>query len=234
MQFKIHFLKLIEEMAKSIVIISVLINLATFAWGQTKFNDSLILQLALIATEDQTYRGQLETVQRKYGGISKEMQDLGKTIKEKDSINLIKIKAIIDKFGWLGPDIIGDDGNTTLFLVIQHSDIVTQEKYLPLLRTAVKNGKAKASSLALLEDRVALRQGKNQIYGSQVVWDMKTNEYYVLPLEDPENVDIRRSQVGLPPLSVYLSNWQLKWDIHQYNKDLPKVKTLYLAPRSSN
>jgi hypothetical protein len=214
-------------MAKSLFLVYILTNLTTFALGQSKLNDSLVLQLALIATEDQTYRGQLETVQSKYGGASKEMQDLGKTIREKDSINLIKVKAIIDKFGWLGPDVIGDEGNSTLFLVVQHSDINTQEKYLPLMREAVKNGKAKASSLALLVDRVALRQGKNQIYGSQVVWDMKTNEYYVMPLEDPENVDVRRSQVGLPPLSVYLSNWQLKWDINKYKKDLPKVKILY-------
>jgi hypothetical protein len=214
-------------MAKSLFLVYILTNLTTFALGQSRLNDSLVLQLALIATEDQTYRGQLETVQSKYGGASKEMQDLGKTIREKDSINLIKVKAIIDKFGWLGPDVIGDEGNSTLILVVQHSDINTQEKYLPLMREAVKNGKAKASSLALLVDRVALRQGKNQIYGSQVVWDMKTNEYYVMPLEDPENVDVRRSQVGLPPLSVYLSNWQLKWDINKYKKDLPKVKILY-------
>ncbi len=194
----------------------------------------MVKQLALIAIEDQTYRGQLETVQTKYGGDSKEMRDLGKIMVEKDSINLIKVKAIIDKFGWLGPDVIGDEGNSTLFLVIQHSDIVTQEKYLPIMREAVKNGKAKATSLALLEDRVALRRGKNQIYGSQVVWDMKSNEYFVLPLEDPENVDIRRSKVGLPPLSEYLNYWQMKWDIEKYKRDLPKVKTLYLNPKSKD
>ena len=165
--------------------------------------------------------------QSKYGGKSKEMDDLWKIIKEKDSVNLIKVKAIIDKYGWLGPDVIGDEGNAALFLVIQHSDIVSQEKYLPVMRDAVNNGKAKATSLALLEDRVALRQGKNQIYGSQVVWDMKTNEYYLMPLEDPENVDKKRSLIGLPPLAVYLSNWQMKWDIQQYKKDLPKIVSLY-------
>lgn len=221
-------------MAKLLLFIFIFISLTTFTWGQSKLNDTLVLQLALISTDDQTYRGQLEIVQRNYGGDSKEMRDLGKVMAEKDSINLIKVKAIIDKFGWLGPDVIGDDGNSTLFFVIQHSDIVTQEKYLPIMREAVKNGKAKARSLALLEDRVALRQGKNQIYGSQVVWDMKTNEYYVLPLEDPDNVDARRSQVGLPPLSEYLSHWQLKWDINKYKKDLPMVKAVYQNPKRTN
>lgn len=214
-------------MKKNIFLSLLLISLITNISGQSKFNDTLVIQLSLIAIDDQTYRAQLETVQSKYGGKSKEMDDLWKIIKEKDSVNLIKVKAIIDKYGWLGPDVIGDEGNAALFLVIQHSDIVSQEKYLPVMRDAVNNGKAKATSLALLEDRVALRQGKNQIYGSQVVWDMKTNEYYLMPLEDPENVDKKRSLIGLPPLAVYLSNWQMKWDIQQYKKDLPKIVSLY-------
>ena len=78
-------------------------------------------------------------------------------INEKDSINLIKIKKILDERGWLGADIIGGQGNSTLFLVIQHSDLETQLKYLPMMREAVKNGNANAISLAILEDRVALR-----------------------------------------------------------------------------
>ena len=53
------------------------------------------------------------------------------------------------------------------------------------MREAVKKGNAKANSLALLEDRVALRRGGKQIYGSQVTRDSETNEYYVLPLIDP-------------------------------------------------
>ena len=112
-----------------------------------------------------------------------------KIIKEKDSINLIRITTILDSRGWLGTDIIGEQGNSTLFLVIQHSDIQTQEKYLPMMREAVKDGKAQASSLALLEDRVALRKGRKQIYGSQIGRDPHTQLYYVSPLEGPDNVD---------------------------------------------
>jgi hypothetical protein len=41
-----------------------------------------------------------------------------------------------------------------LFLVIQHSDSTTQEKYLPLLKQAVKDNRAFGHDLALLEDRV--------------------------------------------------------------------------------
>ena len=92
------------------------------------------------------------------------------------------------------------------------------------MREAVKSGKASGSSLALLEDRVALKQGKKQIYGSQIGQDSDLKLYYVLPLEDPDNVDKRRAEVGLQPLSDYVNHWQIKWDVEQYKKDLPTIE----------
>ncbi|NBW35656.1 MAG: hypothetical protein EBR30_11700 [Cytophagia bacterium] len=209
---------------RTIVVLSNFILMASITFGQSVLNERLIKQLDSIRHDDQAYREQLESIQSRYGGDSKEMKDLWRIIAEKDSLNRTKVEIILNKYGWLGKDVIGEDGNTTLFLVIQHSNIATQEKYLPMIREAVKNGNAKASSLALLEDRIALRQGKRQIYGSQVAWNMITNEYYVLPLDDPDNVDKRRAKVGLQPLSDYLGNFNLKWDAEQYKKDLPSIE----------
>jgi hypothetical protein len=143
-----------------------------------------------------------------------------------DSLNLIKVTTLIDKYGWLGPADIGEDGNATLFIVIQHAHLETQQKYLPMMRSAVKSGHAKASSLALLEDRVALREGKKQIYGSQVYVGMNGNGSYVLPLEDPENVDQRRARVGLGTLADYLKQFNMTWDVEKYRRDLPVIETL--------
>ena len=92
-----------------------------------------------------------------------------------------------------------------------------------MMRESVKNGKAQASSLALLEDRVAFRHGKLQIYGSQIGQDLVTHNYYVLPLDDPDNVDKRRSEVGLEPLAEYVKHWNIKWDVELYKKDFPKL-----------
>ena len=91
-----------------------------------------------------------------------------------------------------------------------------------MLREAVSHGKAKASNLALMEDRVLLGQGKKQIYGTQIGMDNQTQLYYVSPLDDPDNVDKRRAQVGLEPIAEYVKDWQIEWDIRQYKKDLPK------------
>lgn len=192
--------------------------------AEANLNKPLVLHLDSIFIEDQTYRKQIDVITEKYGRQSPEMTAHWKIINEKDSINLIKVTAILDKYGWLGPDVVGNQGSSTLFLVIQHSDIATQLKYLPMMREAVKNGKATGSSLALLEDRVALRQGKRQIYGSQIGMDPETNLYIVSPLDDPEHVDERRAAVGLQPLSDYVSRWKIKWDAEQYKKDLPALE----------
>ena len=85
-------------------------------------------------------------------------------------------------------------------------------KHLPIVKPLVKSNIVHPSSFALLADRAALRQGKKQIYGTQVLRIPQTQYYYVLPLEDPKNVDKRRAEIGLKPIAEYVSHWKIKWD----------------------
>jgi hypothetical protein len=187
--------------------------------AEVNLNKPLVAILATIYQDDQNGRMQIMDMQKKYGNDSKEMRALWKTINEKDSLDLIKVERILDKYGWLGPDVIGANGNITLFLVIQHSDIKVQEKYLPVMRDAVRDHKARPDELALLEDRVALRQGRKQIYGSQI-GTRPDGQNWISPLEDPDNVDKRRAEVGLEPLADYAMRFNIKWDVAAYKKQL--------------
>ncbi|NQY31422.1 MAG: hypothetical protein HRT69_18395 [Flavobacteriaceae bacterium] len=181
----------------------------------------LIAILDTIYHSDQSSREELDKISQIYDRKSKEIEVQWEKIHKIDSINLIKTKKILDERGWLGTEIIGNQGNITLFLIIQHSELETQEKYLPILREAVKKGKAKASHLALLDDRVSLSKRNKQIYGSQVGQDKKTGSPYVLPLIDPDNVDKRRADVGLGDMQSYLANYDMIWDLEEYKKSLP-------------
>lgn len=185
---------------------------------------NLVNTLDSVYMTDQGNRMGINDVVQKYGMDSPEMKSLWKTISRQDSINQIKVKAILDKRGWLGADVVGEQGNTTLFLVIQHADLATQEKYLPVMREAVRNKRASAASLALLEDRVALGQGKKQIYGSQIGRNNETRQHYVLPMEDPANVDKRRAEVGLEPMIEYAKHFDIDWSVEQYEKDIASNK----------
>ena len=49
------------------------------------------------------------------------------------------------------------------------------------------------------------------------------NKYLVLPLNDPDNVDKRRAEVGLSSLAEYLNHWNIKWDVEEYKKELPQI-----------
>jgi hypothetical protein len=175
-------------------------------------------RLDSIQRDDQKYRLMVDSLAKQYGFESEQVKSLWSKMAAVDSVNLIKVKAILDRHGWLGAQEVGQQGNLTLFLVIQHADSATQVQYLPVMREAAKKGKAKPSQLALLEDRVALKQGRKQIYGSQIIRNPQTGQFSVQPLEDPDNVDKRRAAVGLPPLAEYVRHWGITWSVEEYKK----------------
>lgn len=184
--------------------------------AEKNLDQELIAILDTVISEDQKYRMQINGIKESFGWESPEMKNHLNAMKERDSINLQIVRKIIDEKGWLGPDIVGYDGNSALFLVIQHADATVQSKYLPLLREAVEQGNAYASDLALLEDRVAVASGKKQIYGSQIGYDDESEIYFVEPIEYPECVDERRAEVGLRPIAEYVKSWGIIWDIEKH------------------
>ena len=209
---------------KRLVTIIIGLLAVNLSFGQTQnktgFDKSLVAQLDTIHENDQKYRLQLFEI---LGNPRSESNDLeiialSETINESDSINLLKIEKILNEHGWLGADVIGEQGNNTLFLVIQHSDLEIQVKYLPMLREAVKRGNAKGEYLALLEDRIAMKQGKRQIYGSQIEKDYDTGESYVWPLTEPEKVNKRRAEVGLEPIEDYVKSMGMTWDVEKHKE----------------
>jgi hypothetical protein len=190
---------------------------------EERLDKQLVEKLKLVREDDQKYRNIYDALRKRRdtADMALEEQALIRLMKYKDSANLIIVSRILDAHGWLGPDRAGFLGTQTLFLVIQHSRLEIQEKYLPMLKQAVKEGKALARDLAFLEDRVALRQGKKQLYGSQLWLDRSDGKRYVQPVEDPENLDKRRAAVWLEPMSEYIG---YKWDPAEYIKTLPEIE----------
>ena len=122
--------------------------------------------------------------------------------------------------------------SSALFMVIQHADIKTQQKYLPSLRKAVLDKIESPHHLTMLEDRVSIREKKYQVYGTQVFYYPPDKRYYLFPLIDPENVIQRRMEIGLDSASfpAYLKQFNMQWDLATYQKELPKVER-YIANR---
>lgn len=222
---------------KTVILTGLILFANTVVTGQTEetskkiFSQTLAAQLDSIYLNDQCIRLRLASDSKIYHPESPEMQTLLQEMAQQDSLNLTEVKSILDTYGWLGSDVVGKQGNTTLFLVIQHSERLSREKYLPMMREAVKKGDASGSALALLEDRTALDEGKKQIYGSQVLLYLDAKNYIVRPLDDPDNVDKRRTAVGLQPMALYLDRWGIAWNVEQYKKELPAIEAMEKAMR---
>lgn len=123
-----------------------------------------------------------------------------------DRRNQARLDAIVKEYGWPTFAWAGRDGVDAAFLVVQHSDLDYQRRYLPMIEQAVTQRNLSPSAFALLEDRIRVREGKKQIYGTQL--DTATDGAWVpYPIEDEANVDARRARVGLGPLAEYLKGF---------------------------
>lgn len=186
--------------------------------AEANYNKPVIAILDSIYIDDQrTRKGIMELITKEgmqSDTVKKRLEEMGIA----DSVNLLKVQKLLDQYGWLGFDQVGRMGALTIFLVIQHSPLPVQQKYLPMMREAVKSKQAIAGNLALLEDRVALGEGRKQTYGSQIHTDKATGKPYLAPLEDPDHVDERRKAMGLGPLASYLKEFGLTWDAEEIKK----------------
>lgn len=196
-------------------------QVTSFEIDSSKIDWKLAKALDTIYKDDQVDRTKLVLL-IKNKGVQTQIDSLKNIVITNDKKNLEKANNIIEKYGWLGPQDVGFYGSQALFLVIQHADLATQKKYYPIIKNAEKEGKILSSNVAILEDRIAMREGQKQIYGSQGFKDKVTGTNYIYPIENPDELDKRRKSMGLNPMIEYNKNWNLE----QYKKDLPKIEQI--------
>jgi hypothetical protein len=190
-----------------------------------KLDMQLVLMLDTIYKMDQIIRDPIDSIEQAYGWESEEMQSYLRKMGKQDSLHLIKVENILDKRGWLGPDVIGYEGSLALFLVIQHSAPEVRTKYLPMMRKAAEKGDVRGDHLGYVEDRHAMEHNEKQIYGSQLAFDTLSGEAYVWPLIDPENVNNRRAEVGLNTIQEYLSQYYgITWDLEEHKRRIAEFE----------
>ena len=124
-----------------------------------------------------------------------------------DKLNQEQICKILDSRGFVGSDKVGNAVGT-FWAVIQHSDINIQKKYLPLFREAAQRGDIAKESVAMMEDRINMFEGKPQRYGSQIEEDEFGNSR-LYQLLDESKVDEWRSEMGMEPLKDYLRKMRI-------------------------
>lgn len=131
-------------------------------------------------------------------------EELREAVLRVDADNTDWLRSQVDAHGWPRLSEVGTGAARAAFLLAQHSaDQGFQRHCLELMTPLVKEQEVNAVDWAYLLDRVRLAEGKKQIYGSQVVLG-PDGKLEVAPLEDPEQVDARRAELGMPPIAEYL------------------------------
>ena len=166
-------------------------------------NIELFRELMEIYHADQSIRREIMENIKLHGQKSEQVLDLEEVMQSRNSDHVTKIESILSKYGYPSKDLVGE-ANNVAFLVIQHSDLELQKRYFGLFSAAVNDGEIKKSSLAMMEDRILIGEGKEQKYGTQICRDADTGiAKFCLPMDDLEQVRIRREKVGLSTLESY-------------------------------
>jgi len=185
----------------------------------------LIQVLDTIWTAEQVPIRKRDSLMEVYGVESKEAEVYQKIYRKNHTINIKKIKAILDNNGWPKRAVIGDQGNRTICNVLQHADQTTREHYIPMMRQAVLDKKLEPRYLVRAEDRIATDKGELQIYGGQMKYYPETKSFNVWPIYDPVNIDKRRAEIGLGPIAEHLKNrFNFEWNLEEQIKRTAKFE----------
>jgi VWFA-related protein len=121
-------------------------------------------------------------------------------VREKNSERLCKI---LKGFGWPTTNLVGADGARAAFSVLQNSPSYRlQIDLLPLIVAAVKQNEIDKEHFAGFFDRMRVRAGLKQFFGTQA--SIVNGLLVLVPIEAEAQVDVRRRQLDLPPLAEYL------------------------------
>ena len=132
-----------------------------------------------------------------------------------DIKNTDKLKRIILEMGWPTKSKFGEEAAHAAWMIAQHSDKETAFQRLCL--EAMKNlseDEIEKADLALLEDRVRIKEGKPQLYGTQFSVS-EDGKFEPEPIEDENNLDKRRKEMGLEPFLEYKTHMMKLWREHE-------------------
>lgn len=153
------------------------LSITSLSFGQTKFNATLKKQLDSVYVLDQKYRQAMTEISNpaKRDSISKSLSVPSEQLmgyfnsrqQPLDIVNLVFIEKILNQYGYPGKSLVGMPTNEAAWNVIQHSPKIAQ--YLSVIENAAKSDELPFNLYAIMLDRELMKQGKEQVYGSQIM-----------------------------------------------------------------
>lgn len=182
-----------------------------------KYSD-LAIKIIKLKIEDLSLRDKLIQDGKLGDGYDKEMEQLHRT-------NATILNEIIDDIGYPTIEKVGEEASDAAWLVIQHA--ISQPDFMKSclirLEDAVDNNKANPKQLAYLSDRIAVFEGRPQLYGTQFDWQdngqLEPNHF-----DDLTKVNQRRLSIGLNTLEEQTEIMHRRVEIENENPPLDFAK----------
>lgn len=134
---------------------------------------------------------------------------LMKRIKESRAKNTDQLCRILKQYGWPTPSLVGKEGVEAALFMVNNSVAQLRVDLMPVIVAATKQGEITRPDFAGYVDGMRLDAGLKQLFGTQAT---VINGFLVLfPIEAETQVDSRRKQFGLPPLSDYIRFLQAEY-----------------------
>lgn len=136
-------------------------------------------------------------------GMVKTEQDLAehqgyqrvvRRIREVELDNIKWLKATVTEHGWPTSTLVGKPAVAAAFRIALQADAKFQHHCLDLV-SQIRNEGFEPFQVAQLTDRVAIAEGKPQIYGTCLKF--VDGKLIPRPVQDPGNIDKRRAALGL-------------------------------------
>jgi hypothetical protein len=187
--------------------------LPQLAAAQATINQPLKHELDSIYAVDQRWRSMLfeprvrhrpDSLARALGVTREGLNDyVMRRMLQTDSANQVRVKIILQQYGYPGKSLVGTPTNEGAYYVIQHSPDI--KSTLPLIKKAAEKGELPFHLYAQMLDRQLMRDGKEQRYGTQAMSYNIVNPQtgrrepqplFVWPIKDAARVNERRKKAG--------------------------------------
>jgi hypothetical protein len=155
------------------------------------------IELVELAALDLRTRDELVRTGELFAGYHPRMAEVHRA-------NAERLRRIVEAIGWPTNARVGAEAAAAAWLVLQHAigEPELQRRMLVVLWEHARRDELPAWQAAMLEDRVRALEGRAQRYGTQLDWDEHGQLAPWPAVEEPEGVDERRAEVGLPRLEV--------------------------------
>ena len=198
---------------KSRILLALLLNVSCCCMAQESLSvDSM---LCAIRDKDQSIRQKIMPMLA--SGNQDSIMAVVVQMNMIDKENQTFVFGLLDNLGW--PDGLSDKANSAIFLVIDHAEFAAQEKYYPVVKEKAEEGIIGKEDAATLQDRILMKKGEMQVYGTQTTRVVINGENinYLWPVKNPDQLDKLRKEVNLPLIAEYIAVFEkqgikLVWD----------------------